>query len=812
MKYYTILALILLNCLTVKAQLNQNIRGNVLDVDSKSPLIGVNVVVMDSLSPKGARTDLNGDFLIENVSIGRVSLRLSSMGYENKIVSNVELNSGKELILNVEMREKRKSIKTVRIKGRKKGGALNKMSIASTQVISVEETQKTAGSFNDPSRMVSSLAGVSGSNSGDTDNDIIVRGNSPKYIQWRLEGIEIPNPNHFAQLGGSGGGISALNSDLLANSDFSTGAFSAEYGNVLSGVMDMKLRKGNNQKREYSIGLGSLGVDASFEGPFKEGYRGSYLLNYRYSSLGLLQSTGILGDNIGLPKYQDAAFNIYLPTNKFGDFSFFGLGGMSGTISNDEYSYTSLEGGIFDRKDSLKDKENYETDFFTSGIKHFIRLSNKSSIESIASYSANQLKSLEEVYYHSVTIKDSLGQVLTDSLRPSYTDWNEKIKRNDLRLSMKFNSKLSANNKIEIGTKFIHSNFDYLQETFDDQNNKKRVFLDMNASLKSMRSFANWKYRLASDLTLVAGLHHHYVMRNKESSFEPRLSMRWTPNNKNTFTLGLGKHSCLESISNLYAKVPNAQGLITEPNRNLELLKANHIVLGYQRNLAPNLMLKLELYYQDLYNLPVENNDSSWFSTVVESNDFQNVALTNDGRGKNYGLELTLQKFFSNNFYYMANTSIFSSTFTAKDGIERNTPYNLGLILNGVVGKEFVGLGKKKNKTLATNVRGSFSGPRKIIPLIKNAEGVAQIDPNTGSTRNYSQIFTGGLDNILTFNLQASYKINRPKATHEILIEALNAFDAQARIGEYYDSREENNIAYSTQLGIFPNVMYRIHF
>ena len=132
----------------------------------------------------------------------------------------------------------------------------------------MKKRKRYAGAIDDPARMVSAFAGVNGNAEG--DNDIVVRGNSPRGILWRLEGVEIPNPNHFASEGATGGPINALNSNMLGNSDFYTGAFAPEYGNALSGVFDMKLRNGNNEQREYSATLSVLGTDLTAEGPFKE--------------------------------------------------------------------------------------------------------------------------------------------------------------------------------------------------------------------------------------------------------------------------------------------------------------------------------------------------------------------------------------------------------------------------------------------------------------------------------------------------------------------------------------------------------------
>ncbi|MEL6358302.1 MAG: TonB-dependent receptor, partial [Bacteroidota bacterium] len=200
---------------------------------------------------------------------------------------------------------------------------------------------------------------------------IIIRGNSPRGLLWRMEGIEIPNPNHFSEEGASGGGISALSVNVLANSDFFTGAFPAEYGNAASGVFDLSLRKGNNEKREYAFQAGVLGLDLAAEGPIGAPGGASYLANYRYSTLSILSTLGvnITGDG-DQTDFQDATFKIQVPTTKDGYLSLWGLGGKSGN------SY-QLEGD--------PEVSSFISNRGVLGLNYFHRLNEKSYLEGIVS-------------------------------------------------------------------------------------------------------------------------------------------------------------------------------------------------------------------------------------------------------------------------------------------------------------------------------------------------------------------------------------------------------------------------------------------
>ena len=567
-KTLSILALLCCFSITNAQNLTQTIRGTVIDADGKQPVIGASVLVLDSTNTKGARTDVHGDFMITDIPIGRTALRITAIGYKLQIVPNVIVTSGKEVILNITMQEKLKKLKKLVIKSRKKGVVGNEMSLVSGNSITVDETQRFAGSFQDPSRMVSSLAGVTGVGS-EYDNDIIVRGNSPKYVQWRLEGIEIPSPNHFSRLGGSGGAISALNSDLLATSDFYTGAFTAEYGNVLSGVMDMKLRKGNNKKREYSFGVGLLGIDGTVEGPFKKGYRGSYLANVRYSTLAPAQAIGLFDDTDGIPKYRDAAFKFFLPANKFGTFSIYGLMGVS---SSGDAGKDSVTDKIKDNLHADYERnwsEDYSTNFYTTGINHFFPLSKKTFLETSLSYAENGISSIDKQNIKGRLIDDNQSFV-RDTTKAEYNDFYGKATQQTLRVGTKLSLKLNAQHKIQVGTKYILANHKIRETSYDDDSGIQETLIDFDKGIGSIRSFASWKYRISDKVTLVSGVHHFHVLLNNENSVEPRIALKWQVDNKSYISAGYGKHSTMEAISNYFAKVEMPDGSFQEPNRNLE--------------------------------------------------------------------------------------------------------------------------------------------------------------------------------------------------------------------------------------------------
>ncbi len=794
----------------VNAQvLTQTIRGTIVDADSKLPLIGATVKIMGSNPVIGTSTNLSGQFQIDKVPVGNITLHISYVGYESKTIPNIELNAGKETVLHISLQEQVVKIDeaVVVAYSTEKGNARNEMNMVSSRSVSLEDSKRFAGSFNDPARILNNFAGVTSSQNG--ENDIIVRGNSPKYVQWRLEGVEITNPTHFADQNGVKGGISALNSSLFAPSDFSTGAFSAEYGDVLSGVLDVKLRAGNSQKFEATLGLGILGTDITLEGPFKKGHGGSYLINYRYSTVTLIDDLGLV-EVPGALKFQDMAFKLLFPTKKAGVFSMFGLGGLSGfkleNVGPDVFS-TPTNKAAPGRLSEDFDKDAFLANY---GLTHSINLNKKSYLSTTVAYSNNGI--LEDIYRTITTqVKDQQGNVLYDSAGTRLLNYKNRLYRSVYRGALTYNNKLNAKNTIQAGTKYALFVFDMNTSQLNNTN-QRVVMVDRNEHMANLRNFVNWKHRFSPFITMVAGFHNMNVLYNSKSTIEPRIAFQAKLNSTNSVNFGYGKHSAMESVHNYFTKVTDANGNTTEPNKNLDLLKADHLVLGYERKLSKNMRLKAEVYYQYLYDLPVENNDTSYYATINEANDFRYVALVNKGTGQNYGIEITLERFFADNYYFLINGTLYNSTYKSLEGVERNTIYNGNYLVNILAGKDFTGLGKKKNQALNLNAKLFFAGGQRQILLLRDANGNLDVNPSANRFWDYKNAYRNKIDDVYEITLSVNYKWNKPKATHELYLNLQNITGTQARISEYYDSKKPDRVDHVKQFGFFPNLMYRLYF
>ncbi|WP_158856762.1 TonB-dependent receptor [Lunatibacter salilacus] len=808
-KVFTTFILVMYSTMAITQQLSQTVRGTIMDSDSKSPIAGATIMVVGTNPVIGTVSDLNGNFRLDKIPTGRISLLMSYLGYEAKAIPDIVVNSGKEVVLNLSLQESAISMNEVVITAnQEKGQATNEMALVSARSISAEETSRYAGGFNDPSRIMSNFAGVTSTQDG--NNDVIVRGNSPKYVQWRLEGVEITNPNHWADQNSVGGAVSTLNNNLLATSDFYTGAFSPEYGDVLSGVYDVKLRAGNNEKLESVLGVGLLGMDLTMEGPFKKGYSGSFLANYRYSTISLIDNLGMV-DIGGTPKFQDAALKVVLPTKKMGTFSLFALAGKSGFFFEDVTpSVWETPGDRFMISDIREDFEK-TAHLLNTGINHTLNLNKNSFIHTTLAYSN---EGIDDKIFESKTVKilDPEGGFLRDSVVNNTLNFEGGLKKAAYRGAITYTNKLNARNKIELGTKYTLFDYAYRQSQFQDNEANRVTLIDFKEQVGTIRNFISWKHRVNENITIVSGLQNMNVLLNNKSALEPRIAMNWILDNTTSIHAGYGKHSNMESIHHYFAKVEQADGGVFEPNHDLDVLKAHHYVIGFEKRFTEHLMAKAEVYYQDLYNLPVENSLTSNYSTINERLDYRYVELVNEGTGKNYGIELTLERFFNKNYYYLINASLYNSKYTALDGVERNTAYNGNYLVNFLLGKEFVKLGRNQNQTFGINAKLFFGGGQKIIPLLRDENGNIAVDPTNNRFWDNNKAYENGLGDVYQVILSASYKWNKPKATHELFMNLDNVTNTKGRLSEFYDEGEPDDIGYVTQFGLFPNLMYRVYF
>ncbi len=782
--------LCLISTAVISQQITQTIRGEVTDIDSKIPLIGANVMIQIGDNIIGSVTDENGVFKLEEVPIGRRDIEVSFLGFETVNLQSIMVSSAKEVVLNIEMQESLTTLESVEISAQSsidKTKPLNSFAAVSARTFSVEETSRYAAASFDPARMALNFAGVSTGGSEDLFNEIIIRGNSPSGVLWRLEGIEIPNPNHYGELGSSGGAISMLSSTTLSNSDFYTGAFPAEFGNATSGVFDLNMRNGNNEKREHSFMVGALGLELGLEGPISKNNGSSYLVNYRYSTLAVLQATGVNPTGDVLPTYQDLSFKFNFPSKKNGVISIFGLGGNSLAANNP--AKDSLEWETFGDREGFDERSKMGL----IGISHKKLLGDDSYLRTVA---VRTYESIVEDEY-----------ILDDNYNQNIYDQDESI-QNSTRISTMYHKKVSPQSSLRVGGILTFKDFKFVYREKEDLAGELMSRFNNNSNSNLLQAFAQWKYRLNTSLTLNAGLHYSRMSLNGKSTIEPRASLSCKLNANSELTFSSGLHSKMEHLALYTFDGEFANGSRIFPKPNLGFTKSIHNVIAYDWRISSKLRLKAEAYYQHIYNVPIETVEASTYSYLnnfsVRST-WRIPELNPDGTGRNIGLDLTLERFFSNGFYCLATGSIYDSKYKTTTGKYYNTRFNGNFQTNFLAGKEFK-FGKNDTKIFGINGKFSFSGGARQTLIDFEAssqigEAVYLVDrPYEMKMGNYHRL-----------DLGISYKINTENFTHTIMFDVQNVYNRENPL-EFEYNEDTNEVEAETQTGLFPFFNYRVEF
>lgn len=768
---------------TVHAQqLTQTIRGTVVDKISQSPMPGAVVVLLGSTPLKGTATDVNGQFSLKDIPVGRQSIKVTFMGYKEAIIPNIAVNSGKEVVLNIQLEEQIVQANEAVVKAKvEKRKPLNELAIVSTRTFSVEETQKFAAAFNDPGRMATSFSGVVAV--GDGNNTISIRGNSPNGLLWRMEGVDIPNPNHFSSVGTSGGGISILSAQLLGNSDFMTGAFAAEYGNALSGVFDLKLRKGNNQKREFTFQAGILGIDVASEGPIRKGYEGSYLINYRYSTLSLLSLVGldVIGD--ATTNFQDLSFNVSLPTKKYGTFGVFGFGGLS--------SQTTI---------AERDSAVWKEDGFKQYQMRFLANTGTFGVNNTKLFGKKMV--LKSTVLFSGTENAYKENKLDNNYRINLEE-QESYVQSKLGITSTLTRKIDARNSIRTGFIVNFLNYDLQRKALEDSTNVMEVTLANSGSTSTIQTFAQWNHKLSERLTTNIGLHTLLLTLNNTYSIEPRASIKYDLSSKQYVSFGYGLHGQIQPLGTYFAKPNGSTELL---NKNLGISKAHHYVLSHDISVSPHTHIKTEVYYQHLFNIPVSTDKQSIYSVLNDVEGFTDEQLANNGLGRNYGLELTVERFLHKNLYYLLSGSLYESKYKAPSGQWFNTRYNTNYALTFTAGKEWELSEKRKRKVLGINTKlvyvGGFRNTPIDIEASRKKEETVYIN---------ERAFSHKSSDYMRMDIRFSIKRNYAKTTTTLSLDLQNATNHQNVGGQYFDKNSQT-IKNWYQAGLIPVLAYKIEF
>lgn len=786
---------------TAGADNNRNtgtISGQVLDADSEQPLPYATVTI-GGQEDLGTTTDIDGYFTLSDIPVGRQQLIVSYVGYETAAMDNLFVQGGKELVLQITLQEAFTTMDEVVVQAEQpKGRVLNEMAKVSARSFSVEEAERYAGSRNDVARMATNFAGVTQAN--DAVNDIVIRGNSARGLLWRFEGVDIPNPNHFGQFGATGGPVSMLNNNVLANSAFYTGAFPAMYGNALAGVFDLNMRKGNPNQHEFMAQVGFNGFEGGAEGPLHKDSRASYLVNYRYSTLGVFKALGInFGTGAAVPEYQDVTFKLDLPQTKVGSFSLFGLGGTS---------YIELLGSEIDTTDaeSLYGDDNLDiynqTRLGVLGLNHKLLLG-KNAYTSVT---------IAGTYFANNNLIDTLQ--LPQRIPGRFGE--EENSESTLFAHGFFKQKFSARSTLQAGAIYKYQTYALRSQYRYNQEADFTTVLEQNNGTHLLQPYATWNYRVTEKLELTTGVQAVYFALNEQFTMEPRLGLTYQLNDKQQVNVAYGRHSQTQPLMVYFMEYQNAEGVYQAANRNLQSTLSDHFVVGYDHFFTPSLRLKTEAYYQRLTNIPVSTIPSSVslinFGAPPQYYPDSLEFYTNAGTGRNYGVEFTLEQFMQKGLYYLATVSIFDSQYKNVEGTAFSTAFNTQFVVNVLGGKEFP-LFREENRDnrktlhyLQLDGKLTWAGGGRYLPIDPEASAA------TGAAvYQYEEGFSGQFEHYFRADIELGFKSVGEKITQEWRIMFQNVTNRANPFFFRYDPNL-NEQRLINQLGLFIVPQYRIYF
>jgi hypothetical protein len=774
----------------------QVVKGTIKDADTQITLPGATVILMDSDPVIGTTADMDGRFRLENVPFGRQQLQVSFIGYKPSVVPNVLVTAGKEVVLEITLTASVESLKEVVITGeRSKDRPANELAKVSARTFSLEEVMRYSGGRNDVARLATNFAGVSATN--DARNDIVVRGNSPTGLLWRIDGLPIGTTNHFGTLGTTGGPVSALNTNMLRTSDFISGAFPAEYGNANAAVFDVKFRNGNNDKHEFTAQLAAFsGAEFMAEGPISRKNQSSYLVSYRYGIAGAA-ATG----TSAIPLFQDLSFKLNFGKSKLGRFELFGMGGRSSI---------DFLGAEIDSTDLFADPSvdtYFTSDVALVGLSHFLQLDEKSYLKTTVGTTFLGTSFLQDNILGGASDQDAVRYRATEAL-----DQEQRY-----TVGSQYNRKISPRLSLRAGS--INELYDLDIDWMDrdrrsgipdlDGDSIPDFFVqvrDVQGTINLLQAYAQGEYKFTDELSFTAGLHGQYLDFNDDVMLAPRTALAWQFRPRQRVSLAYGLHGQMVPLPVLLFEDAET-GL---DNRDLRFQKAHHLVLAYDHRFEGDWRVKTEAYHQWLFDVGVEREPSS-YSVLNEGADFiftERAGLVSEGTGRNYGIELTVEKFLSKGYYALATVSVFDSRYTGSDGVERNTGFANRYVFNTLLGKEW-SIGKSKRNAFTFDTKFTTSGGRPFSPIDLDATRA------NGGREVYvdSEAFSQRYDAFLRLDVKFGFRINSANGrfSQQFFVDLQNVTDRNNIFVERYN-RVTDRINPVYQNGFFPDFMYRIQF
>lgn len=739
----------------------QQVRGIITTVQGV-PLPGATATALqDQLVVKQAVADTAGHFTL-TLQPGRYLFMFSFVGHQTREVEWLVVG-GKESVLDVALVEQPFQLEEVQVNAT----TLTDIPAGATN-LTIEKALRVPANFFDPLRLAVSTPGVVAMN--DLGNVVSVKGYSPNAMTWRMQGLEVLNPNHLAN-GGTfsdrpaalGGSVSVVSAQVLDQTQLVTGWFPASFGNALAAAVDMQLRRGNKNQHEYTAQASVVGLELAAEGPLDRKNQSSWLANYRYSTVGLLSGLGLnFGDEA--IRFQDFTFHGHVQHAK-SETSFFGFGGTSSNR--------------FVRKpepDWKTEKDRYNINFsgrvWAIGARH--TWGQVWRWEWGTAFSAQQQN------------RYAVGAAIPQP-HISAEVFEQKQSLLSSRLRVQRNWKTRA---LEAGVQANYQNGTLAVQTI--------VPIDPAGAFPNFRGtvagtllqpYLHYVHQLSARWELQAGMRVPFFAFNRTHAWEPRMAIQ--------------RRLANGSLHMSYSQVSQTQSLQTylQPgNRGLELTRSFQWLAAWQRRVAQH-QFGAQAYYHRVRNVPIAA-DGSLFSVVNQFDEFAPPGLVSAGKGSQAGIGASAERSFSGSYYYAINGTLYRATFTDIQGMNYPSRFNGRFAGNILAGKEW----GTAARAFGVHARFIYFGglrQQQVDVAASQALGTTRFDSQSG--------FGMRLPDYGRADLRISWRKNRHRYTRTLSLDIQNVTNRQNVAFTYFDTHLQR-VASRAQLGIIPVLVYRVDF
>lgn len=751
MRTFLSVLIMLFSSIFIYAQVKTSVSGYV-NGKSEEPIVGANVILEGT--NLGTTTDSLGYYKISDIIPANYNITVSISGYETQTIYNAVIKSVGNQDYNFVLTEQQKVIEELVLKSNR--SKRTKETPLSIQSLSASEIANYPGSNNDVVRVAQSLPGVSPSVGG-FRNDLIIRGGAPNETVYYLDGMEIPNINHFSTQGSSGGPVGLLNVSFIEDVTLSASAFGARYDNPLSGVLQFKQRTGNTQKFNNNFRISASEAAFTSEGPLfkngKEKSKTSYIASVRRSYLQFLFEV------IGLPirpNYWDYQYKITHKLDEYNELNLLGVGSI------DEFSLEAPSTFDANQQAFLEQAPFIEQRTNAIGVSWKKRFKNNNGFMQ-TTVSNNVLNNVFTRYEDN---ENETGVLFKNDSRESETKFRYELTYflNDWKINAGANQQFSNYKNTTFG---INPNINY-STTIDFI--KYGVFANVSNTFFDNKLDVSFGFRMDDD---------NFLNTNLFETFSPRLALSYKLTPSWRLSSSVGRYFKIPPYTILGFR--DNSGVLVNQNSNYTI--SNHAVIGLEKSLGSGAKVSLEGFYKTYRDFPVSINDG--VSLANKGAGFEvlgNEAVSTTGKGRAYGFEVLAQQKFINNFYGIFSYTFFYSEFTGLNNVYLPSVWDSRHLISLTSGYKF-----KKNWEISARYR--FAGNTPYVP-VNEVETLANYPQ---LIFDYNRLGTEKLDIFSQLDVRIDKKWNFNKFSLNVFVEAQNVLGQTIPVAPEYGLARNND-------------------